>query len=71
MNHSPTVTPSPFTDFDGLARHVTFYKRRTLRDLVKRKILPCVRVKSSRKLGFHLPSVDAALLRFQQGGIQS
>ncbi len=62
--------PTPFTDFLGLVRHLPMYGSRTLRNLVKRKIIPSVRPPGTRKLGFFLPSVEAALLRFQRGGIE-
>ena len=64
------TAPSPFTDFPGLVRHLPMYGARTLRTLVKRKIIPSVRPPGTRKLGFFLPSVEAALLRFQKGGIE-
>ena len=64
-----TARPSsPFTDFAGLVRHLPAYGPRTLRALVKRRVIPCVRPPGTRKLNFHLPSVEAALLRYQQGG---
>lgn len=62
--------PSPFTDFPGLVRHLPMYGARTLRTLVKRKIIPSVRPPGTRKLGFFLPAVERALLRFQHGGIE-
>lgn len=46
------------------------YKARTLRDLIKRGIIPCIRPPGTRKLNFHMLSVEAALLRFQRGGIE-
>lgn len=61
---------TPFTDFAGLVRYLPMYRPRTLRALVKKKILPHIRPPGTRKLGFHLPSVDAALRRFEKGGIQ-
>jgi hypothetical protein len=68
----PPVTnpPSPFVGFADLARRYPFYGERTLRDLVKRKILPACRPPGSRKLVFHLESCDRALLRYQRGGIE-
>lgn len=66
--NSPPATP--FCDFPALVRHLPMYGPRTLRELVKREIIPSVRPPGSRKLAFHIPSVDAALLRFQRGGIQ-
>jgi len=64
----PPVAPSPFTDFDGLVRHLPAYGQRTIRTLVKRGLIPCVRLPGTRKLNFHIPSVEAALLRYQEGG---
>jgi hypothetical protein len=64
---SPTKTP--FCDFSALVRHLPMYGERTLRELVKRKIIPSVRPPGSRKLAFHIPSVEASLLRYQKGGI--
>src|SRR5436190_3539564 len=66
---SQASPPTPFTDFEGLARHVPFQKPRSLRQMIKAGVIPVVRPPGSRKLGFHLPSVEAALLRFQRGGI--
>ena len=57
--------PTPFCDFSALVRHLPMYGERTLRELVKRKILPVCRPPGTRKLAFHLPSVEAALLRHQ------
>ena len=62
--------PTPFSDFPGLVRHLPMYGERTLRQLVKDKVIPAVRPPGSRKLAFHIPSVEAALLRFQHGGIE-
>jgi hypothetical protein len=59
---------TPFCDFAALVRHLPMYGQRTLRELIKRKIIPSVRPPGSRKLAFHLPSVTSALLRHQQGG---
>src|SRR5882672_10813183 len=60
--------PTPFCDFSSLVRHLPMYGERTLRQLVKDKIIPAVRPPGSRKLAFHLPSVEASLLRHQKGG---
>jgi len=40
------------------------YKPRTLRDHIKHGVIPTVRV--GRKLAFHLPTVEAALMRRQR-----
>jgi len=42
--------------------------RRTAYDWVKSGKLPCIKIKG-RKL-YHWPSVEAALLRMQSGGVQ-
>jgi hypothetical protein len=62
--------PTPFCDFPALVRHLPMYGPRTLRDLAKRKIIPTIRPPGSRKLAFHIPSVERSLLRFQRGGIE-
>jgi hypothetical protein len=62
--------PTPFTDFPGLVRHLPMYGERTLRQLVKDRILPVCRPKGSRKLAFHIPSVERSLLAWQKGGIE-
>ena len=67
---STTQASTPFTDFDGLMKHLPMYGERSLRELLKKKILPTIRPPGSRKLAFHLPSVDAAMMRFQRGGIE-
>ena len=70
VNGACTNTPAktPFCDFPALVRHLPMYSERTLRELVKRRVIPAVRPPGSRKLAFHLPSVEAALLRHQKGG---
>ena len=67
---SPPQASTPFTDFDGLMKHLPMYGERSLRELLKKKILPTIRPPGSRKLAFHLPSIDAAMIRFQRGGIE-
>jgi len=62
--------PTPFCDFPGLVRHLPMYGSRTLRDLVKKGVISSIRPPGSRKLAFHIPSVERALLRFQKGGIE-
>ncbi len=66
---STVPSPSPFVDFKGLVAHVP-YRPRVLRDLVQQGVLPSIRVGSGRKkLMFHLPSCDRALLAHQVGGV--
>ena len=67
---APPAPPSPFTDFAGLVRFLPAYRPRTLRSLIKRRLIPTARLPGTRKLNFHLASVEAALLRYQQGGIE-
>ena len=61
---------SPFAGFEGLCRHLPMYGERSLRELVKRGVIPSIRPPGSRKLAFHLPAVNASLLRYQKGGIE-
>lgn len=65
-----TTPATPFADFPGLVRHLPMYGERTLRSLVKKKVIPSIRPPRTRKLAFHLPSVEVALLRYQLGGIE-
>ncbi len=62
--------PTPFGDFPALVRHFPMYGERTLRKLVKDKVFPVCRPPGSRKLAFHIPSCESALLRFSRGGIE-
>lgn len=70
LKYGPAPLPPPFTDLRGLASHLPMYGERNLRDLIKRGIICSIRPPGSRKLGFHLPSVEAALLRYQKGGVE-
>lgn len=67
---APPSTSTPFCDFPGLVRHLPMYGERTLRNLIHKGIVPRILPPKTRKLNFHLPSVEAALLRFQRGGIE-
>ena len=70
LREAGAKSPStPFCDFAALVRHLPMYGERTLRELIKRKVIPSVRPPGSRKLAFHLPSVEAALLRYQKGDV--
>jgi len=55
-----------FIDADELLRRVPF-SRGTLRNRMKAGKLPYIRL-DGRKLCFHCPSVEQALLRAQRGG---
>jgi len=57
-----------FYGFDGLCAAVPLSPR-TLRALIKQGLIPHIRMKGGRRLIFHGPSVNRALLRFQKGGI--
>jgi hypothetical protein len=61
--------PTGFLDFRRLLDFVPLGER-TLRDLIKRGIIPHIRVKGGRRLLFHTESVERALVRFQRGGIE-
>ncbi len=61
---------SPFTDFPGLMRFLPMWQTRTLRRYVNNGVIPVIRLKN-QKMWFHLPSVEAALLKLQTGGMNS
>ena len=61
--------PPNFTDFAGLLAAVPLSER-TLRAEIKRGRIPAIRLPGGRRLIFHIPSVERALLRFQRGGIE-
>lgn len=61
--------PPRFTDFPGLAAAVPLGER-TLREEIKKGHLPAIKMPGGRRLLFHMPSVELALLRFQRGGIE-
>lgn len=60
--------PPGFYDFPGLCALVPLSPR-TLRNLIHQGLIPHIRMKGGRRLLFHGPSVERALLRFQKGGI--
>lgn len=59
-----------FCDFKGLHSRLSFYSARSLRDLVRRGVIPSIVLPGGRKRIFHVLSVDAALRRHQTGGVQ-
>ena len=63
-----TNLPGGFFGFQQLCADVPLSPR-TLRQLVKDEVIPHIRMKGGRRLLFHGPSVERALLRFQKGGI--
>lgn len=67
-NGKAHTAATPFTDFFGLMEHLPAYREQALRALVKRGVIPVVRLPGSRKFLFHLPTVTDALLRYQRGG---
>jgi hypothetical protein len=64
----PAALPPNFTDFPGLLAAVPLGER-TVREEIKKGRIPAIRMPGGRRLIFHLPSVERALLRFQKGGI--
>lgn len=61
--------PSGLLDLPGLLARVPVSER-TLRAEVKKGRIPAIRLPHGRRLLFHWPSVEAALLRHQRGGVE-
>ena len=59
-----------FCDFKGLHSRLPFYSARSLRELIRRGVIPSIVLPGGRKRVFHWPSVEAALRRHQTGGVQ-
>lgn len=59
--------PLGLLDLAGLAARVPLGER-TLREEIKKRRIPSIRLPGGRRLLFHWPSVEAALLRYQRGG---
>jgi hypothetical protein len=57
-----------FCDFAGLHALLPFYSARSLRELIRRGVIPSIVLPGGRKRVFHWPSVQAALRRYQTGG---
>jgi hypothetical protein len=65
------ATPTtPFTDLHGLVRYLPMYGQRSLRQMIKDKVLPVCRPPGSRKICVHIPSIEQALLRWSRGGAE-
>jgi len=62
--------PPGFIDFRALLLRVPYGERAT-RGLIGSNIIPHIRVPHGRRLIFHWPSVEKALLRYQKGGIEN
>jgi hypothetical protein len=56
-----------FLDFKQLCERLPLGER-TLREAIKRRLIPHVRLPGARRLLFDWDNVRAALLRYQQGG---
>lgn len=56
-----------FLDFPGLCDRVPLGER-TLREHIAEGRIPHIRLPGGRRLLFHWPTVQAALLRFEKGG---
>jgi len=75
-NHRPgaagsgSAKPMGFWGFTELLANVPLGER-TLRDLIKRGLIPCVRLPGGRRLIFHPESVQRSLLRWQKGGVEA
>ncbi len=58
------------TDFKGLTEQRPFYSARTWRALIKKGVVPSIRLPKARRLIIDLDAVDAALRRHARGGDQ-
>jgi hypothetical protein len=66
----PPKYPAAFTDFKGLHRDILpFFSERALREAIRKGHIPSCVLGNGRKRCFHIPSVTAALLRKQKGGV--
>ncbi len=68
-NPQPSTRLEGFLDVPALLARLPISER-TLREEIKRRRIPVIRLPGSRRLLFDWPSVQRSLLRFQQGGIQ-
>jgi hypothetical protein len=63
--HSPCKAPQGFILYEQLRSCVPFCDR-TLRDAIRKGLIPSVVLPGGRRRLFHWPSVEAALLRMQR-----
>ena len=66
-NSLQAANDTGFLDFKQLCERLPLGER-TLREAIKRRIIPHVRLPGARRLLFDWENVRAALLRHQQGG---
>lgn len=70
-NVGATKTKPGFTDFEGLHRDILpFYCARSLREQIRRGVIPSIVLPGSRKRIFEIAAVEAALRRNSKGGSQ-
>ena len=67
---TPAPAEPPFIEFKELQRRLPMYGERSLRELIADGKIPSVRPPGTRKLGFHWPSVERALLRCTTGPVE-
>jgi predicted site-specific integrase-resolvase len=67
-SNTPATTPGFIDEKELLARLPV--SRRTLWQWREDGKIPCVRVPGGRRVIYHMPSVEAALLRLQKGGVR-
>jgi len=67
MNQSAPPA-APLTDFKGLTAQRPFYSPRTWRALLKKGVVPHIRLPNARRIIVDLNAVDAALRRHAKGG---
>ena len=66
-NSLPAANDTGFLDFKQLCERLPLGER-TLREAIKRRQIPHVRLPGARRLLFDWENVRAALLRYQKGG---
>lgn len=63
-----STNATSLTDFKGLTEQRPFYSARTWRTLIKKGVVPSIRLPKARRLIIDLDAVDAALRRHTKGG---